>query len=150
MPADIIHPVLGRLVWNGKLDSWESKIDLRPGCPIDVSLITLMDAEPTHNIDQLIQRGVDMLEWARNTESACRQRIADELLEDYNDTWAPEDAPALMSREEFMRRITPNSLVLDIGGSGYFYWGDDGLFLDHWIMVRFGKDWTITEVGLAG
>lgn len=98
----------------------------------------------------MLERGVDLLEWACRSEPPCRQGIADELLGLYNDTWAPEDAPSPMSRSTFCNRLTPSSLVLDIDGSGFFYWADDGLFGGHWIELRFRKDLTISKVVLAG
>jgi hypothetical protein len=121
MPGDIDHPVLGRLSWNGDLSTWETKLELRPGCPIDLRITTRMDLAPTDNLDALLNGGVAMLEWARCTEPECRDRIADELLELYNDAWAPEGATTPMSRAEFINRIAPSSLVRDIDGSGFFY-----------------------------
>jgi len=150
MAADINHPVLGKLTWAADLSSWKGKVELRPGCPIDLTITVRMDFEPTHNIDELLRSGVEMLEWGRRSESACRERIADELLELYNDTWAPEDAPTPMKRVEFTQRITPNALTRDIDGSGFFYWADDDMFAGHLIELRFRKDYTISEVGLAG
>jgi hypothetical protein len=150
MAADINHPVFGKLTWAADLSSWEAKVELGPGCPIDLRVTMRMDLEPTHNVDELLQSAVEMLEWARRSESVCRQRIADELLELYNDTWAPEDAPAPMRRPEFVRRITPSSLIRDIDGSGFFYWDDDGMLAGHWIELRFRNDYTISEVALAG
>lgn len=150
MAADINHPVLGRLTWADDLSCWEGKVELRAGCSIDLRITMRMDVEPTHNIDELLESAAEMLEWARRSESACRERIAGELLELYNDTWAPEDAPAPMSRSEFLQRITPTSLTRDVDGSGFFYWADDDMFAGHWIELRFRNDHTISEVGLAG
>ncbi len=149
MPSDIKHPVLGTLSWKSDLSVWETKIELRSGCPIDLRLSNLFDSAPTNNIDKLLQGGVDLLDWARRTESACRERIADELLELHNDTWIPEGTTP-MGRAEFIKRISPNGLVRDTDGSGYFYWADGDMFAGHWIEVRFGKDQTISQVGLAG
>lgn len=101
-------------------------------------------------IDELLQSSVEMLEWARRSEPACRERIADDLLELYNEDWIPEEASDPMTRAEFIERVEPNSLRRDIGGSGYFYWGDDDMFAGHWIELRFREDYTISEVGLAG
>lgn len=150
MPGPFKHPLLGTLSWNADLHSWESAVDLHIGCPIDISLSRRSDVEPTKDFDELIQQGSAMLEWARCSESQIRQEIADELLELYNDTWAPEDARHQMTRTEFCDRITSNSLVLDIDGSGFFYWADDDLFAGHWIELRFNGDLTISEIGLAG
>ena len=150
MAADINHPVLGTLTWAADLYTWEGKVELRPGYPIDLRITTRMDLDPTHNIDELLRSGVEMLEWFRRSESVCRERIADELLELYNDTWAAEDAPAPMKRAEFIKRLAPSSLTRDIDGSGFFYWADDDMFAGHWIELRFRKDYTISEVGLAG
>ena len=92
-----------------------------------------------------------MLQWAQRNENVCRESIADELLEEYNEGWAPQGAKVPMSREEFLHRITPTSLHLDVNwSSGYFYWDDDDMFAGHSIEIRFGKDWNITEIGLAG
>jgi hypothetical protein len=149
MPADIKHPVLGTLTFVPDLSAWESKVELDPGCTIDVRLSTRMDEEPTRNIGSLLERGVEMLQWARRNEASCRARIVDELYELYSDTWAPEGEMPV-PRTEFLQRITPNALTLDINGSGFFYWADDDLFAGHWIELRFRKDWSISEVGLAG
>ena len=108
------------------------------------------DLEPTHNIDRLLKSEEEMLEWAGSSEVNCRERITDELHEEYIDPWAPNDAPAPMSRREFVQRITPNSLTRDLDGSGFFYWADDDMFAGHWIELRFRKDFTISEVNLAG
>lgn len=150
MPADIDHAVLGKLKWNGELNSWESVVELRVDCPVDLRLLQKVDAGPTSNMDELLRSGIDMLEWARQSEPACRDQIAKELFELYNDTWAPEDTLVPTTQAEFLERITPWSLVLDIDGSGYFYWDDDDMFAGHWIEIRFHKDHTIFEVGLAG
>lgn len=150
MALAINHPVLGKLTWVADLSSWEAKVELRPGCPIEFGMVTRMDVEPTHNFDELVRSGVEMLEWARRSESECRERIADELLALYNDTWAPEDSPAPMKRAEFTKRIAPSALTLDINGSGFFYWTDDDMFAGHSIELRFRKDYTISVIGLAG
>jgi hypothetical protein len=150
MLTNIDHPVLGTLKWNGDLDCWESKVELRPGFPIHLSLMTQMNELPKKDIDKLHQRGVEMLNWARNGESACRQRIADDLYDVYINNWVSESTTTSLLRTQFMKRIEPNSLVRDFNGGGYFYWQDDGLFAGHWIEVRFNASWQITEVGLAG
>ena len=128
MPADIGHPTLGTLVWNGKLNCWESQVDFYPDWPIDIRLRRRSDMEPMHDIADLLSRGVDVLQWARNSDSLSRERIADKLLDLYNDTWAPEDVPGPMLRATFCERIMPCALVLNVNGSGSFYWDDDDLF----------------------
>lgn len=150
MPADIVHPTLGTLAWNGKLNSWESQVDYYPDWAIDIRLVRRSDVEPTHKIDELLSRGVAMLEWARDSDSLCRETIADKMLDLHNDTWAADDAQGPMSRSTFCERIIPYSLTLGISGSGFFYWDDDDLFAGHWIELRFRKDLTISEVGLSG
>jgi hypothetical protein len=150
MLEDINHPILGKLSWNADLSTWEAKLELRPGCPIDLRITTQMDLAPTDNLAELLNDSVAILEWARRTDCDCRARIADELLELYNDTWAPENATTPLSRAEFTNRLVPSSLVRDIDGSGFFYWADDNMFAGHWIEVRFDQDHVISEVGLAG
>jgi hypothetical protein len=150
MPVDIDHPILGKLSWNTDLSTWETKTELRPTCPINLRISTQTDMAATDNLDSLLESGVGMLAWARETEHDCRERIADELLELYNDSWAPEDSTSPMNRAEFMKRLVPSSLVRDIDGSGFFYWLDGDLFAGHWIEVRFDEGYAISEIGLAG
>jgi hypothetical protein len=149
MPVDVIHPVLGTMSLNTETSNWETKVELRPGWTIDIRIPVQRDEAPMDGLEELLNGGAVMLAWARRTERACRERIADDLLETYNDIWAPEDATTPMIRAEMIDRVVPNSLVRDIDGSGFMYWDDD-LFAGHLIEVRFDSDLTITEVGLAG
>lgn len=150
MPADIEHPVLGTLSWKDELDSWESEIEFDAHRRIGFLLTLQEGAGPTNDLPALLRLGVELVDWARRTEFQCRQRIADELLDLYNDNWAPEDATVPMTRAEFVDRIAPRSLGLLWDGKGDFYWDAEDMFAGHWIEVRFSEDRIISEVGLAG
>lgn len=150
MPGSINDPNLGTLTWNADLDTWESIVELRPGCRIKLALTTVMDVSRVKSTDKLQKRGAAMLDWARRMESDCRERIADELLDVYNESWRPTSATNRVTRAAFIKRITPKSLVLDIDGSGFFYWTANDLFEGHIIELRFRKDFKISTIALAG
>jgi hypothetical protein len=54
------HPVLGRLRWDERLDSWEARLDLLPGCPIRFAIVAEAEwagADPA----QLFEIGAEFL-----------------------------------------------------------------------------------------
>src|SRR5262245_1356845 len=81
------HPVLGRLEWNK--DSWEATVELAPGCPIRFAIVAeaeWADVDPA----ELFEIGANYIAWARKSEAKCRKRIAEDLLDIYNRSWAYE------------------------------------------------------------
>ena len=144
------HNVLGRLTYFNEYEWWETQVEFRPGCLVNFRLSTWTGSDPKVNVPDLFFRGVDYLEWARQAEPVCRQRVADKLLECYNDTWASEDEPAPMSCAEFVEKITLTSVVLHTDGGAYWYYADGDLFAGHWIEVRAGVNREFSHVGLAG
>jgi hypothetical protein len=148
----IEHPVVGTLRHEQEHDWWAGRFELSPGQEIDFSFSAWNGADPKLEDAELIRRGVDFLTWARATESRVRERIADELLATYNDTWASEGEGGFgpLSRSEFLQQIAPESIVVHIRGDSYWYYDDGGLFANHIIEVRISQERDINEVGLAG
>jgi len=152
MTITIEHPVFGTLTYEQEYDWWSGYLELSPGLEIRFSFSAWTGTDPKLETAELIRRGVDFLIWARAAESTVRERIADELLEIYKDTWASEDEgdPGRMSRSTFLQRIAPESIVFHVKGNSYWYYDDGGLFANHIIEVRISAEREVTEVLLAG
>ena len=136
------HPILGRLTYNDDVDWWEAHVEFQPGHSVDLSLLTHTYGNPQIEIEELLRRGADYLRWSCGVEAGFRQRIADELLDCYNDNWATDDEEGQrpVSRDEFLKIIALRSIVLDTDGSACWYYSDDGLFAGHSIEVRVGEE----------
>ena len=145
-PVD--HPILGRLTYESTLERWSARVTLDSGCLVDFSMGAWTVGTPQLEQDELFSRGVDFLKWAREVESKCLQRIADDLLDCYNDDWRSENAPPI-TRKEFIQRITPKSIVVNTDGSGFFYFSDGGMFGHHLIELRVDNR-RFHEAALAG
>jgi hypothetical protein len=150
--APIQHPVVGLLQYEQEHDWWSGQMELSPGKETWFSFSAWNGADPKLEDAELIRRGVDFLWWARGAEANVRERIADELLATYNETWASEEEGGLrqLSRSEFLHYIAPESIVVHIRGNSYWYFSDGGLFANHLIEVRINQGRKVTEVCLAG
>lgn len=84
-------------------------------------------------------------------EDRARQRIREDLLELFNDTWRDEESdPAPLSVEAFQARLSLSSFELG-EGRGLTFWYDDGdLFAGHSIEVQGDLDEGFSSAGLAG
>jgi hypothetical protein len=83
-------------------------------------------------------------------EHECRNKIADDLLVTYNDVWAEDDGIGRLSREDFIKKIVPESLILHANGEGVWYYGDKDLFAGHSIEIFIEIDRSFNEAHLAG
>src|SRR5690242_4257282 len=84
------HPVLGQVRWDDGVSSWEAVVELPVGNSITLSIVAegeWADSGPA----ELFEIGVEYLAWAREAEPTVRARVADDLLDCYNEVWADED-----------------------------------------------------------
>jgi hypothetical protein len=133
------HPALGELRWDAARHSWETDLDLFPGCPIHFAIVAedeWEDVEPA----ELFEIGTAFLAWAREFEPQCRERVADDLLDLFNQSWAdddPEEGPPTHTRAEFLAAIRLSDLTLYPGGASHWYYDPGDLFAGHriWLMV---------------
>jgi hypothetical protein len=136
------HPVLGRFRWDERIGSWETTLDLLPGCPIRFAIAVGVggadwaDAEP----GELFDTGAAFLAWAREFEPRCREKIADDLLDVYNQSWAdddPEEGPPAHTRVEFLAAIRPCDINLFHSGSSTWEYESGDLFAGHriWLVL---------------
>jgi hypothetical protein len=147
------HPGLDRLTCNYDVDWWAAHVEFQPDHSIELKLLTHTYGGPEIEVGELLRRGAEYLEWSRTVDDGYRQRIADELLDCYNDNWASDeekDGPDPLDREGYLGRIALDAIVLDTDGSACWYYSDGDLFAGHWIEVRVGEDREFAGAGLAG
>lgn len=136
------HPVLGRLRWDSRVDSWEAEVELAPGCPTRFAIVAeaeWADEDP----EELFEVGSKYLAWAREAEPRVRGRVADDLLDVYNRSWAdedPEEGTPPMNREEFLANIRPSGISLYHDGSSSWDYSCGDLFAGHGIWLMLGPD----------
>lgn len=136
------HPVLGRIWWDDRLDSWESEVELLPGCPIRFAIVAEADWQDK-DPKELFGAGAEYLDWAREAERRVRERIADDLLDVYNNSWAdddPAEGPLPMGRAEFLANIRPSGISLHHDGSSTWDYSCGELFAGHGIWLMLDRD----------
>jgi hypothetical protein len=133
------HPVLGRLEWDEPVKSWVATVDLMPHCSIRFAIAVEADwasVDPS----RLFDIGAEFLAWARTAEPRVRERVADDLLNVYNDSWAdsdPDEGTPPMNRAEFLDSIRPSALGLSYDGTSRWDYACGDLFAGHgiWLML---------------
>jgi hypothetical protein len=150
------HRPLGDLRWDDRLKCWEADVEIATGVRVALCLSAEKEYQVFAAPEELFAAGAEYLAWARQAEPHCRQQIADDLLECYNEVWAntdPDDAddgPGPMTREEFISRIRLGAIHLDTNGSGVWYYDDQDLFAGHVIEIWVSKDRVFSGAHLAG
>lgn len=87
----------------------------------------------------------EQIQW----DSQIRPKIIAEFLDLKNETWRDEDEPAL-SADEFIGRLSIDSIMVHLDGSFIIYYNDDDMFSGHSIEVLGSFDEGITAASLAG
>src|SRR5262249_16801368 len=127
-----------------------------PGVTVTLGLSAEKEYQVYSAPEELFAAGLESLAWARAAEPRCRQQIADNLLECYNEVWTnpdpndPGDGPGPATRDEFIPLIRPSGLHLHTDGSAVWYYEDADLFAGHAIEVWVGKDREFSGGHLAG
>jgi hypothetical protein len=65
----------------------------------------------------------------------ARQSICHQMLDLKNNTWR-QDGEGPLSAEEFMARLTLQSVGIEADGSSQFFYEDGGLFWGHDVIVK--------------
>jgi hypothetical protein len=149
--AECDHPVLGRLRWNGTLAWWEAQVELLPYSAISLAIDPV--EEGTADPERSLAVAAEYLGWTRGAELTCRERIADDLLETYNEAWAdddPEEGPPRLTRREFIARLKLEGISLHSDGSAGWIYDPGDLFAGHGISVWVSEDRVFGEAGVFG
>ena len=143
-PVEIDHPLFGKLVYDRRYN-WFSGHTTWNQEPVE---ITLACEDPDHpecalaTADALFQ---DEIGWLIRVQDYAVAR----LLELKNDTWI-EDDEEVVSRDEFISRMTLETIAIDAAGN-FTFWHDDGdLFWGHVIEIRGDLTNGPTHAGIAG
>ena len=136
------HPVLGRLHWDERVPSWEAEAELAPGRPGCFAIVAEAEWADT-NPAELFEIGAEYLAWAKEAEPRIRERVADDLLDVYNQSWAdqdPEEGTPPMDRREFLTNIWLSGITLYPDGSACWDYSCGDLFAGHGIWLRLGPE----------
>jgi hypothetical protein len=156
METALKHPILGTLTFDRELDCWEAFVwlqndescnDCWDNCGFDFYISV---EDPETDPQPIFNLAIEYLDWVRKNESTCRNKIADDLLGIYNDVWADNNSIGQLNREDFIKRILPESLNLNIDESGILYYGDSNLFAGHSIEIFIESDRSFGKAHLIG
>lgn len=147
--STIFIEALRRARFDPKLDLWRTEVPQSPHEPLTISV----DA-PHSSVGlprDLIVVCAGILQKTVSSLQVLRSRVADDLLDTYNDNWAdddPDEGPPEMDREDFMAALTLADISLhgiDGGRTIMFSCGD--LFAGHVVVLTL--DNTDQPVGRA-
>jgi hypothetical protein len=140
-PDNISDPKLGELRWDSRFDWWEGRFP--QGSETSFQLYIkgqnadrTISAEAHQAVALLAERDASIRRWA-----------ADGLLEILNSTWNEGDP---IDADEFIRRMSPDGIVVYASGRADVSYHDNDMFLGHAISVRIAPDGTFIESLIEG
>jgi hypothetical protein len=143
MDLPSIHEeVLGRLTWDAEFACWSGETELVPGQPVGL-FVSQGDA----GLPAALRSARGTLELLRLNEADLRRRAAEELLDLHNEEW--NDGLSI-TQEEFVERMTLESIAFFPDGGAELCYHDSGLFEGHAILLRVGADGAFDGATLAG
>jgi hypothetical protein len=148
MDAPIVdHPALGRIAWDGRVDCWWTRVELTPGCVIELHLVPEPDRAHA-DLRQFFEAGAAYLEWARTSEPRVRGWVADSVLDLYNG-WYSEEDPAAgrppMDRATFLAHIRPCGISFHADGSAAWGYACGDLLSGQEVWLPLGPDGGFAE-----
>ncbi|MBI3921676.1 MAG: DUF2262 domain-containing protein [Armatimonadetes bacterium] len=135
---------LGALTWNDGLDWWEGSLRLSSEAPFHLYILAREGKTSDRAITADARRTIERL---RHREADCRRYAAEELLDVHNAEWSDGNT---ISGEEFVRRLTPDSIEVHETGYAEIHFGDGELFWGHGVGVRVGPDGSFQEAVVEG
>lgn len=143
-PVTTDSDYFGTLTLDRELVWWETEQQWA-GEPVTLSLSPTEDGDVGAASEAAEALWRSQPDWDRS----LRARAIDELLELKNESWRDE-GEAEVTVEEFGRRMKPESVTVYADGDFEFWFGDDGLFLGHSIVVRGRLAGGATDADIAG
>jgi hypothetical protein len=151
-PSEYEHPTLGLLLWNGNAVRWETQSEILPGHSVAVSIEGRRDRSPDELAESLAA-AADHLNWAKQSVPVCREWIADDLLNIYNEAWAdedPEEGPPPLNRSEFLAHLRLVDITIHQDGSVGWMYDPGAMFTGHGIWLWIGADRVFRKASLFG
>ena len=128
-PVVISHPIFGTLQYERRY-GWYSGRAMWGGQEIEISLECASPEGAQGPLEVASRLFQDQIDWQQRVEDY----VIEHLLTLKNGTWL-EDEEAELSREEFLSRMTLQSITVQ-APDGFTFWHDDGdLFFGHTIQV---------------
>jgi hypothetical protein len=142
MDSDTISdPLFGELCWNSRIGWWEGFFPHDSERPFK---LYIKPQKPERGISSEARQAIARLS---ADDTAIRYHAADGLLETLNSIWN-EGEP--IEKDEFIRRMSPESIVVYASGRADVSYLDDDMFLGHAISVRIAPDGTFIESLIQG
>jgi hypothetical protein len=143
--TDEIHDRdLGAISWDREYEWWEGSLRTKSGDSWRLLVLARTGFSPDRAITEASRATIARI---RDTEETCRRYAAGELLHMCNEEW--NDGPALTT-DEFISRLTPDSIEVHESGYAEVHYGDGKLFRDHGVGVRIRPDGSFQEAVLEG
>ena len=140
----IEDPEFGLLTWDQSLDWWEGSICLSSEEPFHLYVLARPDWSTNRAITAEARRAIERI---RGLEGACREYAATQLLAMQNAEWSDGTT---VSRADFVRRLTPESVEIHENGYSEVHFGDDNLFWGHAVGVRIRPSGEFQEAVVEG
>ena len=135
---------LARLEQPNAYKEWDVEVELAPGLFVDAAFAPRQGVEPAEGLANARKRYLAI----RTDLGSGKRAAAEHLLELYNDEWSDEDEP--IDADEFIRRMTLDTIVLKADGSADIDYDDGGMFLGHVIVLSLDADGKPSDATIAG
>jgi hypothetical protein len=143
MKPTLLDTVLGELTYNERLAWYKGQVTFEPLGPFAVALST----ESTDEVDAMLHNAGQFVRDIVTIDQRARDYAAEALLDLYNDEW--REGP-ILSQEDFIRRLTLESVTFYPDGSIEMLYDDGDLFWDHVVIVSAVRGPRFTGADIAG
>ncbi len=141
--APVSDPLFGNLFWNSEEKSWKGVY------PPEAELPFALTIDAPHGKDAAIPEILRArMQHVIRLLSELPKRAAKALLPTFAEWNAGEDP---ITEEEFIGRISPNTIwIKDDGSADVWFSDDEEMFGGHWLVTTIEQDGTIEEFRLEG
>ncbi len=145
MNSDIEHPVLGMMRYDPRFSDWNG-ILLDDGKTAILSVSALDEASARQLLDQIAAQ----LPLIPDRIRAAKHYAASQLLTLKNESWPDIDDDTPLSPQQFVDRLTLDSLSFQDDFSQTLTFADGDLFYGHVVQVSLETDGQFSRAVIAG
>ena len=144
MPPDLIHPTLGPLTFDPRLDGYSAQVSVE-GRDVGIHLFPGGRDGNGPGLKAAAGLALGLAALVRD----AKQYAATMLLSIKNEAWLDADEPEL-TLEAFVERMQIESVGVNEDGSADLYFEDGDLFWGHVIVVARGTHGAFEEASIGG